>query len=118
MIITVRQKFPVYKVTIQSIDFIDGTFTVPLKVNNLDRPVLATLSNSRINQLKSKYPRLDGITFDNEDDKLQHPISYIHHIYIIHIIFGAGDFANIKAGGFIAGKAGEPLLKRHYLDGC
>ena len=100
---TIKQKLPVYNVVIQSLD---GKFTVPIKVNKLDRPVLATLSNPRITQLKSKYPHLEGITFDNEDEKLQHPI---------HIILGAGDYANIKTGGFIAGKAGEPIAEKTLL---
>ena len=103
MTTTVKQKLLVCNLTIQSID---GTFTVPIKVNKLDCPVLATLSNPRISQLKSKYPHLDGITFDNEDDKLQHPI---------HVILGAGDFANIKTGGFIAGRAGEPIAEKTLL---
>ena len=104
MTATVKQKLPVYNVTIQSLD---GTYTVPIKVNKLDRPVLATLNNPGINQLKSKYPHLDGIHFDNEDEKLQHPI---------HIILGAGDFANIKTGGFIAGRPGEPIAERTLLE--
>ena len=103
MTATVKQKLPVYNVTIQSLD---GTYTVPIKVNKLDRPVLATLNNPGINQLKSKYPHLDGIHFDNEDEKLQHPI---------HIILGVGDFANIKTGGFIAGRPGEPIAERTLL---
>ena len=103
MTATVKQKLPVYNVTIQSLD---GTYTVPIKVNKLDRPVLATLNNPGFNQLKTKYPHLNGIHFDNEDEKLQHPI---------HIILGAGDFANIKTGGFIAGRPGEPIAERTLL---
>ena len=62
------------------------------------------MKNPKIGQLKIKYPHLNGITFDNEDEKQQYPI---------HIILGAGDYAKIKTGGFIAGKSGEPIAEKN-----
>ena len=100
MMSTTTKKLPVYQIELQSMD---GRCTIEVKVNKLDRPVLTTLKNPRIANLKKKYPHLEGIRFDNEDDKDEHPI---------HVILGAGDIANIKTSGLIAGKPGEPVAER------
>ena len=100
MMTTTTQKLPVYNVELNSTD---GRFAIDIKVNKLDRPVLTTLKNPQIAILKQKYPHLNGLKFDNEDDKAEHPI---------HIILGAGDIARIKASGLIAGKSGEPVAEK------
>ena len=53
MTTTVHQKFPVYDVKRWSTDRINS---LDVKLNKLDRPVLTTLNNPRIADLKKKFP--------------------------------------------------------------
>ena len=85
MTTTMHQKFPVYGVKLWSTD---GINSLDVKLNKLDRPVLTTLNNPRIADLKKKFPYLNGIQFDCEDEREQHPI---------HLILGVGDMVKIKA---------------------
>ena len=66
MTTTVTQKLPAYNIQLHSTD---GKYSINVKANKLDRPVLTTLSNPRISQLRRKYPHLTGLQFDNEDEK-------------------------------------------------
>ena len=95
----VKQKLPLYSMQINSTD---GKYTLDIKANKLDRPILTTLPNPNIKQLKQRYPHLAGLTFDIEDDNKGHPI---------HIILGAGDISCIKCTGLISGQSGEPIAE-------
>ena len=97
IIMTATQKLPAYKIQQHSTD---GQYSIDVKVNKLDRPVLTALTNPRITNLKRKYLYLSGLQFNNEHVKNQQPI---------YIILGAGDIAKIKLSGFISGKAEEPV---------
>ena len=96
----VRQRLPVYNIQIHSTD---KKHALDLKVNKLDRPTLTVLTNPNIKRLKNAYPYLDGLVFDNEDDKKNHPI---------HVILGAGEIAKIKRAGLISGKSGDPVAEK------
>ena len=97
---TVTQTLLAYKIQLHSTD---GKYSIDIKINKLDRPVLTTLTNPRITNLKRKYPHLSELQLDNEDEKDQHPI---------HIILRAGDIAKIKSSGFISGKTGKPVAEK------
>ena len=84
MTTTMHQKFPVYDVKLWSTD---GINCLDVKLNKLDRPVLTTLNNPRIVDLKKKFPHLNRVWFDREDEREQHPI---------HLILGVGDTPKIK----------------------
>ena len=78
---TVHQNLPVYEVKLWSID---GSQCLDVKLNKLHRPVITTLNNPIIADLKRRHPYLKGIHFDCEDDRDQHPV---------HLILGVGDIA-------------------------
>ena len=90
MTITMHQKFPVCDVTLWSTD---GINCLDAKLNKLDRPVLTTLNNPRIADLKKKFPYLNRVWFDCEDEREQYPIHLIH-------IMGVGDMPKIKTATF------------------
>ena len=95
----VKQRLPVYNIQVHSTDM---KYTLDLKVSRLDRSAITTLANPRIKSLKIRYPYLEGLQFDNEDDKPNHPI---------HIILGAGDIARIKSTELIYGTPGHPVAE-------
>ena len=103
MTTTMHQKFPVYDVKLWSIDRIN---CLDVKLNKLDRPVLTTLNNTRIADLKEKFPYLNGIRFDCEDKREQHSI---------HLILGVGDMAKIKTATCKMGKAEQPISEKTIL---
>ena len=103
MTTTVYQTFPVYDVKFWSTDEIKS---LDVKLNKLDRPVLTTLNNPRIADLKKKFPYLNGIQFDCEDERGQHPI---------HLILGVGDMAKIKTATCKMGKADQPIAEKTIL---
>ena len=84
MTTTVRQKLPIYDVKLFSTD---GKEELAVSLTMLDKPVITTLSNPKIGELKTQFPHLRGLCFDNEDDREQHPI---------HLILGVGDLSRIK----------------------
>ena len=73
-----------------------------VKANKLDRPVLTTLPNPDIKNLKKKYKYLQGLDFSNEDDDHKHPV---------HIILGAGEITRIRTPGFVSGGSGQPVAE-------
>ena len=97
---TLTQTLLAYKIQLHSTD---GKYSIDIKINKLDRPVLTTLTNPRITNLKRKYPHLSELQLDNEEEKDQHPI---------HTILGAGNIVKIKSSGFISGKTGEPVAEK------
>ena len=82
---------------------LNGSYTLNIKANKLDRIMLKIVNNPRAKKMKEKYPYLAVLKFDSEYEKNQH---------FIHIILGAGDIAKIKSGGFIAGKTGEAVTEK------
>ena len=84
MTTTVHQKLPIYDVKLFSND---SKEELDVQLTMLDKPIITTLSNPKIGELKNEYPHLRGLCFDNEDDCEQHPI---------HLILGVGDFTQIK----------------------
>ena len=74
MTTTVHQNLPVYEVKLCSVD---GSQCLDVKLNKLDRPVITTLNNPRIADLKRRHPYLKGIHFDCEDERDQHPVHLI-----------------------------------------
>ena len=100
MTTTVNQKMAVYDIQIESIN---GQHSLNLKVNKLDRPVLTTFGNPRISELKKEHQHLQGLHFDDEDNREKHPM---------HLILGAGDIARIKRIESKVGEPGQPIADR------
>jgi hypothetical protein len=69
----------------------------------LDKPVITTLSNPKIGELKKQFPHLRGLCFDNEDDREQHPI---------HLILGVGDLSRIKTSTCRVGDVNQPVAEK------
>ena len=104
MTTTVHQKVPVYDVKLWSADWINS---LDVKLNKLDKPVLMTLNDPRIADLKKKFPYHNGTRCDCEDVREQHPN---------HLILGVGDLAKIKTATCKMGKADNQLQRKLSLD--
>jgi hypothetical protein len=100
MTTTVRQKLPIYDVKLLSTD---GKEELDVQLTMLDKPVITTLKNPEIAELKKKFPYLRGLCFDNEDERDQHPI---------HLILGVGDLARIKTTTCRVGAAYQPVAEK------
>ena len=76
----------------------DGSLFMLENIKETIRPTLRVLldtgagSSFISSTLANHLDCLEGLQFDNEDDKPNHPI---------HIILGAGDIARIKSTGFM-----------------
>ena len=84
----------------------DGRNSLDVKLNKLDKPVLTTLNDPRMADLKKKFPYLNGIWFDCEDVREQHPI---------HLILGVGDMAKMKIATCKMGKGDQPIAEKTIL---
>ena len=101
MTTTVRQKLPIYDVKLLSTD---GKEELAVSLAMLDKPVITTLSNPKIGELKKQFPHLiRGLWFDNEDDREQHPI---------HLILGVGDLSRIKTSTCRVGDVNQPVAEK------
>ena len=100
MTTTVRQKLPIYDVKLLSTD---GKEELAVSLTMLDKPVITTLSNPKIGELKKQFPHLRGLCFDNEDDREQHPI---------HLILGVGDLSRIKTSTCRVGDVNQPVAEK------
>ena len=98
---TVQQNLPVYEVRLWSTD---GSQCLDVKLNKLDRPVITTLNNPRIADLKRKYSY--RIHFDCEDERDQHPV---------HLILGVGDITRTKTACCKIGGPDEPIAEKTTL---
>ncbi|CAB4029539.1 Hypothetical predicted protein [Paramuricea clavata] len=68
----------------------------------LDKPVITTLSNPKIGELKKQFPHLRGPCFDNEDEREQ----------LIHLIRGGGDLSRIKTSTCRVGDVNQPVAEK------
>ena len=100
MTTTVRQKLPIYDVKLVSTD---GKEELDVQLTMLDKPVITTLKNPEIGELKKKFPYLRGLCFDNEDNREQHPI---------HLILGVGDLSRIKTSTCRVGDVNQPVAEK------
>ena len=100
MTTTVRQKLPIYNVKLLPTD---GKEELNVSLTMLDKPVITTLSNPKIGELKKQFPHLRGLCFDNEDDREQYPI---------HLILGVGDLSRIKTSTCRVGDVNQPVAEK------
>ena len=100
MMCSTTQKIEQYEVKISSVR---GKFEMTTTVSQVAKGVLLSVPNPGSAEKINKYPYLEGVVMDDEDNKPELPI---------HLILGAGEYSRIKTDTKPRiGKAGEPIAE-------
>ena len=84
MMCSTTYKIEQYDVKISNIR---GAFEITITVSKVNKGVLLSIPNPQYTDKIKMFPRLEGVTMDDEDTKPEQPI---------HLILGASEYSSIK----------------------
>ena len=100
MLHTARKRVNIYGATVSSTS---GDFTLPVELNEVDKPALLTVPNPQLQKLIQNFSHLNGVNVNDHSTKDELPI---------HIVLGTGEFTKIRTPTAPrVGEVGQPTAE-------